>query len=48
MQGRILELHGRGMNPEEIVQEIFGRESSLVIFTEGQFSYKNFVEAFLK
>jgi len=48
MKERILELRGRGMSPEEIVLELFGRESSLVIFTEGQFSYKNFVEAFLK
>lgn len=48
MQERIQKLHEQGMAPEQIVQEIFGRESSLQAFTEGQFSYQNFVEAFLK
>jgi glyoxylase-like metal-dependent hydrolase (beta-lactamase superfamily II) len=48
MQARIQEMSGQGINPEQIVQELFGRESKLVVFTEGQFSYQNFVEAFLK
>jgi glyoxylase-like metal-dependent hydrolase (beta-lactamase superfamily II) len=48
MGGRIRELAAAGMSPEEIVQEIWGRESSLVEMTEGQFSYRNFVEAWLK
>ena len=48
MQARIRELHEQGLPPEQMVQELFGRESSLVMFTEGQFSYQNFVEAFLK
>ncbi|MFH2128703.1 MAG: MBL fold metallo-hydrolase [Pseudomonadota bacterium] len=48
MRARILALHGQGLPPERIVQKLFGRESSLIVFTEGQFSYQNFVEAFLK
>mgnify|MGYP000430481461 CR=1 FL=1 len=48
MKTRIHELHKKGMTPEQTVQELFGRESRLVGFSEGQFSYKNFVEAFLK
>lgn len=48
MRARISELHEQGLEPESIVQELFGRESRLIIFTEGQFSYQNFVEAFLK
>jgi len=48
MQARILALHGRELSPEAMVLELFGRESSLIVFTEGQFSYQNFVEAFLK
>lgn len=48
MQARITDLHEQGLTPEAMVQELFGRESNLVMFTEGQFSYQNFVEAFLK
>lgn len=48
MRDRILELHSQGLTPAEIVKSLFGRESRLVSLTEGQFSYQNFVEAFLK
>jgi hydroxyacylglutathione hydrolase len=48
MQARILGLREQGLAPEAMVHELFGRESNLVMFTEGQFSYQNFVEAFLK
>lgn len=48
MRQRIHELHSQGLAPDSMVLELFGRESNLVVFTEGQFSYQNFVEAFLK
>jgi glyoxylase-like metal-dependent hydrolase (beta-lactamase superfamily II) len=48
MGGRIRALARSGLAPAEIVGEIWGRESSLVELTEGQFSYQNFVEGWLK
>jgi glyoxylase-like metal-dependent hydrolase (beta-lactamase superfamily II) len=48
MRTRIMDLNEQGFTPEQMVQKLFGRESKLVVFTEGQFSYQNFVEAFLK
>lgn len=48
MAAKVAELAARGMEPPKMVEELFGRESSLMAHTQGQLSYENFVRSFLK
>ena len=45
---RVAELHSRGMNTEQIRQEIFGAEGIIAEMTQQQFSSLNIVKSFLK
>jgi len=45
---KVAELDAQGMEPPRMVEELFGRESSLMAHTQGQLSYENFVRSFLK
>lgn len=44
---RVHQLHSSGLDPEEIVLKIFGRESSLQQMTQGHYSCVNLVRSFL-
>jgi glyoxylase-like metal-dependent hydrolase (beta-lactamase superfamily II) len=48
MEARVLALAAQGLEPPEMVKELFGRESSLMPLTQGQLSYENFLRSFLK
>lgn len=48
MQAQIMGLVVQGKEPQQIVAEMFGRESSLKQMTQDQLSYENFVRSFLK
>jgi glyoxylase-like metal-dependent hydrolase (beta-lactamase superfamily II) len=48
MADQVLGMVARGMEPPEMVRELFGRESSLMGMTQDQLSYENFVRSFLK
>jgi glyoxylase-like metal-dependent hydrolase (beta-lactamase superfamily II) len=48
MARQVLGLAARGLEPPEMVRELFGRESSLMAITQDQLSYENFVRSFLK
>ncbi|MCF8048322.1 MAG: MBL fold metallo-hydrolase [Desulfarculaceae bacterium] len=48
MAAKVDELAAKGMEPPRMVEELFGRESSLMTMTQGQLSYENFVRSFLK
>ena len=45
---QVLALTARGLEPAEIVQRLYGRESVMHGFTRGQFCFENFVRSFLK
>jgi ribonuclease/clavin/mitogillin len=45
---KVMELHDKGSNPDEIVKQIFGNEYELAEFTQQQFSSLNLVKSFLK
>jgi glyoxylase-like metal-dependent hydrolase (beta-lactamase superfamily II) len=45
---RVIELHKRGLNTEDIRQQIFGEENPSAQRTQNQFSSKNMVLSFLK
>jgi glyoxylase-like metal-dependent hydrolase (beta-lactamase superfamily II) len=45
---KVMELHDRGLSPEEIMKQIFGNEAPLAEFTQQQFSSLNMVKSFLK
>jgi len=45
---RIIELHTQGRSPEQIRDELYGRESVLAEFTQYQLSTKIFIESFLR
>ena len=45
---RVAELHSRGMDTEQIRQEIFGAEGIIAEMTQQQFSSLNIVKSFLK
>ncbi|MCB2225572.1 MAG: MBL fold metallo-hydrolase [Desulfarculaceae bacterium] len=47
-QGRIEYLAAQGVEPAEMVQRLYGGESVMHAFTQGQFCYENFVRSFLK
>jgi glyoxylase-like metal-dependent hydrolase (beta-lactamase superfamily II) len=44
---KVINLHGQGLSPEEIVKQIFGNEYELAEFTQQQFSSINLVKSFL-
>ncbi len=44
---RAQELHARGVDPQSIVLDIFGRESSLQAMTQGHYSCINLIRSFL-
>lgn len=48
MAAKVAELAARGMEPPEMVRELFGRESSLMTHTQGQLSYENFLRSLLR
>ncbi len=45
---KILGLHSEGKSPEQIREELFGRESILAEYTQYQLSTKIFIESFLR
>jgi glyoxylase-like metal-dependent hydrolase (beta-lactamase superfamily II) len=45
---KVMELHDKGLSPDEIVQQIFGGEYELTEFTQHHFSSLNLVNSFLK
>jgi hypothetical protein len=45
---KILKLHSKGKSPEQIREQLFGRESTLAEYTQYQLSIKIFVESFLR
>jgi hypothetical protein len=45
---KVMELHDRGLSPEEIMKQIFSNEAPLAEFTQQQFSSLNMVKSFLK
>ena len=47
-QTQVLALAARGLEPPQMVAELFGRESSLMGLTQNQLSYENFIRSFLK
>lgn len=47
-RNQIIDLAEAGLEPKEIVQKLYGRESPMYELTQGQFSYENFVRSFLK
>lgn len=48
MARKVAELAVRGMEPPDMVKELFERESSLMALTQNQLSYENFLRSFLK
>jgi len=44
---KVIELHDRGLSPEEIVKQIFGNEAPIAEWTQQQFSSLNIVKSFL-
>lgn len=44
---RFREMSARGLTPEQIVEQVYGRESGLKELTQGQMSYENFVSSLL-
>ena len=47
-RGSFRRLSGQGLTPEQIVREVYGRESGLRELTQGQMSYENFVSSLLE
>ena len=45
---KVMELHGKGLSPAEIVKQIFGHEAPLAELTEHEFSSLNLVKSLLK
>jgi len=45
---KVMELHGKGLSPAEIVNRIFGGEYELTEFTQHHFSALNLVNSYLK
>ncbi len=45
---KVMELHGKGLSPLDIVKEIFGGEYELADFTQQQFSALNLVKSYIK
>jgi glyoxylase-like metal-dependent hydrolase (beta-lactamase superfamily II) len=45
---KVMELHDRGLSPDEIVKQIFGNEYELAEFTQQQFSSLNLIKSYLK
>jgi len=45
---KVMELHGKGLSPAEIVNRIFGGEYELAEFTQHHFSALNLVNSYLK
>ena len=44
----IMELHKKGLSPDEIVNEVFGNEATIAEWTQQQFSSLNMVKSFIK
>jgi len=45
---KVIEFHGKGLAPLEIVKQLFGHEAPLAEFTQQQFSSLNMVKSYLK
>ena len=46
-QGQVLELHQKGMSKQEIVKELFPKNSPMIFFSSGEFSYIRGVESII-